>query len=451
MSTRNLFRPFGLLKKHLPKSLFWRTVLIVVAPMVLLQAVVAYLIVERHFDGVTRQMTEGVASELRYVFDVADQAASSSEAKTALKRATQALDFKIALTIGATVPAYTEPLFFDVIGRAVEETLRERLDRPIFVAIDNEDKNVDVRAQTEFGVVQALIPRRRLVASNPHLLLTWMGAVAAALITVALLYLRNQVRPVQALAKAADAFGKGRSVPLRVIGAQEVRMAANAFLDMRSRIERQMEQRFRLLSGVSHDMRTPLTRMKLALEMMEDSPENDELRHDLNDLEHILEEFLAYARGDRGEEFVVADVSNLAHEVLNEARRKGAEVSLFEQIETPGETQMNLRPQAIKRCLHNLVENAVSYGAQAMFSLTVNRVFVEFVVEDDGPGIPPDKYEQAFRPFNRLDEARNQNQSSGVGLGLALALDAVRGHGGDLRLGESATLGGLKATVRLPR
>ncbi|MEO1330298.1 MAG: ATP-binding protein [Pseudomonadota bacterium] len=439
------------LRRYLPKSLFWRSVFIVVAPMVILQAVVAYLIVERHFDGVTRQMTGGAASELRYLVDQVDAAATPEIARAELTQASQTLGYDIVLLEGASLPPNANPLFFDVIGRAVEDTFREELGRAMFVAQERESKRVDVRVRTKWGVVAASLPRNRLFASNPHLLLTWMAGAAAALITVALVYMRNQVKPIQALAEAADAFGKGRSEPLRVSGADEVRLAASAFLDMRERIERQMEQRTRMLSGVSHDMRTPLTRMKLAVEMLDDDPEIAEFRHDLNELEHILDEFLAYARGDHGEAFETADVSQLAEEVVGEARRMGVDVSLFQKVDLPGETEMRIRPRSIKRCLHNLIDNAFAYGERAMLSLTVSQRFVEFCVEDDGPGIPEDRRDDAFRPFNRLDEARNRNHRGGVGLGLALALDAVRAHGGDLTLGVSDRLGGLKATARLPR
>lgn len=442
----------SIFKRYLPKSLFWRAVLIVVAPMVLLQVIVAYLIVQRHFDGVTRQMTEGVATELRYVITNVDAAASQPDAEAEVAQASRTLGFSIALEPTADIPRNVDPLFFDVIGNAVEETLETALeDAPLFVAYDRSEKVVDLRVATRWGALTAQLPRARLIASNPHLLLTWMGGAALALIAVALLYLRNQIRPIQDLAGAAEAFGKGRSVPVKVAGAQEVRMAASAFLDARTRVERHIEQRTRMLSGVSHDLRTPLTRMKLALEMMEDSGDLRELRSDVREMEHILEEFLAYARGDQGEDFVSVDVQGLARLVVEEARRKGGRVSFFEQIETQGGAQLKLRRQALKRCLHNLIENALSYGEKAMLSLTVARGFVEFSVEDDGPGIPPERREEAFRPFHQLDESRNRDNAGGVGLGLALALDTVRAHGGDITLEDSPTFGGLRARARLPR
>lgn len=439
------------IKRFLPKSLLWRTVMIVVAPMVLLQLVVAYLIVERHFDGVTRQMTNGVATELQYVVAIANGASTFPEAKAEVARASRTLGFPISVDRDAGIPPDINPLFFDVIANAVVESMANVLGPPIFVAYDRSEKVIDLRVPTRWGALSAQLPRSRLIASNPHLLLTWMGAVALALTTIALLYLRNQIRPIQELALAAEAFGKGRSVPVKISGADEVRLAASAFLDARTRVERHIEQRTRMLSGVSHDLRTPLTRMKLALEFMEEGGEIQELKHDVRQMEHILEEFLAYARGDQGEAFVSVDVQALAKDVVAEARRKGGAVSLYEQIETPGGARLSLRQQALKRCLHNLLENALAYGDKALLSLTVTRSFVEFAVEDNGPGIPPEKREDAFRPFHQLDESRNRNNRSGVGLGLALALDTVRAHGGDITLDESPSFGGLRARARLPR
>lgn len=447
------------MKRYLPRSLFWRTVLIVVAPMLILQAVLAYLIVKRHFDGVTRQMTEGVASEVSYLVDLVDAADSDESAARALRLASETLNFPIRLSPQGRLgpPHADDRMFFDVVGRAVEEELRAQVSRPMAIAFMPEEKTVVLRVATRRGVVYAELPRRRLVASNPHLLLTWMAATAVLLIAISVVYLRNQVRPIVMLANAAEAFGKGRMQPLSVSGAEEVRRATTAFLAMRSRIERQIEQRTRMLSGVSHDMRTPLTRMRLALEMMDDlgdiQPQDlKDLRKDVGDLEHILEEFLAYARGDQGEEFVETDVADLARAVVAEARRLGASVALSAEPgdgETPA--TLSIRPNAIKRSLHNLVENAVSYGENALLTLEIGRRYIQFIVEDDGPGIPPEQRDDAFRAFSRLDEARNRNNTRGVGLGLALALDAVRGHGGDLTLDQSERMGGLKAVARLPR
>ncbi len=441
----------SLIRRYLPKSLLWRTILIVATPIVALQLVIVWLIIERHFDGVARQLTEGVAIEIHYARSAVDAAETEEEARRILAEISGGLGLNAQLDPGEEIPPEVDPLFFDVLGQAVEDTLAEELRRPIFVALRREVKIVDVRIQTRWGLMTVRLPQRRVVASNPHLLLTWTGAAAALLIVVALIYLRNQIRPIQKLAKAAHAFGRGQSVELNISGAREVRLASSAFLDARARIERHIEQRTRMLSGVSHDLRTPLTRMRLQLDLMEESEEVAALRGDVDEMADILEEFLAYARGDQGETFVVADVAELVDEVAVEARRSGRRLSVSHLIETPGETRVSIRPRAIKRCINNLLDNAFAHGETAALSVVVNRAFVEFVIEDDGPGIAVDKREAALRPFQRLDEARNRNKGGGVGLGLALAMDSARSHGGDVILGESALLGGLRAAVRLPR
>lgn len=453
------------LKRYLPNSLLWRTVLIVVLPMVLLQAVVAALIIERHFDGVSRQMSESAATSLSRLVEIVDAAETPEEAVVNLRAAAPALGYLVRLDHSGVLPPRANPLFFDVIAVAVEQTFRERLPRASFIAINRHSKRVDVRTVTRHGVLRATIPQRRVIAANAHLLLTWMAAAALALVTIALVYLRNQIRPIQALAKAADAFGKGRHIPIRIAGADEVRMAASAFVDARTRIDRFMEQRTRMLSGVSHDLRTPLTRIRLSLEMMEgggrvSEQEVAEMRNDVAQMAHIIDEFLAYARGDQGETFEPTDIAELAREIVTEARRAGREMSLFEQIAAPDDTSFSLRRHAIKRCVHNLIDNAAKHGETIQITLSVTRTRAEIVIEDDGPGIAKEDRESAIKPFHRLDQARNQNRSpegagsasgGNVGLGLALAVDTARGHGGDLRLGRSARLGGLKATVSLPR
>ncbi|MCI4660267.1 MAG: ATP-binding protein [Neomegalonema sp.] len=440
------------LKKYLPRGLLWRTVLIVVTPMVLLQLIVAYLFVQRHFDGATRQMTEGVAAELSYLVELIEESKDAEEARLRMDRAGWVLGYNVKLVKQAQLPINPDPRFFDVIGRAIEETLKSNLrGRALYFDIDDDQKVVDIRLQTDFGILTTKVPKRRLIVSNPHLLLAWMSAAALVLIVVALLYLRNQVRPIQMLARAADAFGKGRSLNLRPSGAEEVRLAGAAFLDMRERIERHIEQRTTMLSGVSHDMRTPLTRMKLAIEMMERTPEHQELASDVVELEHILDEFLDFARGDRMESFAPIDVIALAEEVVAECQRGGGAVSLECHAFTGSDPHFNLRRQSIKRSLHNLLSNALSYGKQARVEVSVAPDSVVFAIEDDGPGISTEMREDAFRPFQRLDAARNQDRSGGVGLGLALARDAVRGHGGEILLEESDALGGLRAVITLPR
>jgi len=310
---------------------------------------------------------------------------------------------------------------------------------------------VHVALPSARGVLRVIAPRSRVTVSNPHQLLVLMLTASLVLGAVAVLFLRNQVRPIRQLAEAAEDFGKGRSSPFRPAGAEEVRRAGAAFLNMRARIERQIEQRTQMLSGVSHDLRTPLTRMKLTLALLDDDPEIEGLAQDIDQMERMLGEFLAFARGDVLEESAATDPIQLARRIVEDAERGGKEVRLIVTDETPRDHMVVMRPMAVRRAVENLTGNAARHGDRVTLEVRLLPKTVEFVVEDDGPGIPAEDRARAMAPFARLDAARNQDLGGGVGLGLAIALDVARSHGGALELGESAALGGLRAALRLPR
>jgi two-component system, OmpR family, osmolarity sensor histidine kinase EnvZ len=274
---------------------------------------------------------------------------------------------------------------------------------------------------------------------------------AFLLATIAVIFLRNQVKPIRRLAEAAEAFGKGRSLAFRPAGAEEVRRAGTAFLSMRSRIERQIDQRMQMLSGVSHDLRTPLTRMKLTLALMDEDEEVQALREDLNQMERMLSEFLDFARGDVTEATESVNALALGRNIAEQAARSGHATDYIVQDLSPGDHAMHLRPTAVSRAVLNLTANAARYGTSRRLTLRITPRALAFIVEDDGPGIPPGQREDALQPFSRLDRARSQNDGGNVGLGLSIAMDVARSHGGSLMLGESVTLRGLRAEFRLPR
>ena len=440
-----------LLKRYLPKSLFGRALLILLLPMVLLQAVVALVFIQRHYDGVTAQMARSIARELNYAIEQVDEAVDLEAATKMLDSLARPLGFEMGLDENALVEAAALRQFYDVTGGVIAQTLRDDVKQPMALDLVSFEKHVEARVATSKGALRVLIPRRRMNAANPHLLLVWMSVSAALLTGIAIVFLRNQIRPIRDLATAAGAFGRGRSVPFRPGGAEEVRRAGGAFLDMRNRIERHVEQRTRMLSGVSHDLKTPLTRMKLALAVMDPAEEVGELTRDVTEMEHMLAAFLAFARGEGGEASGPASPVELAEEVAADARRNGAKVSVFSQIETPENPLVDMRRQAMKRALANLVANAATYGEVVAISVRLAPRFLELCVEDNGPGIPVESRDEVLRPFTRLDEARNQDKASGTGLGLSIALDIVRSHGGSLQLDDSARLGGLSATLLVPR
>jgi two-component system, OmpR family, osmolarity sensor histidine kinase EnvZ len=329
----------------------------------------------------------------------------------------------------------------------IVETLSEL---PGVTGVDLVDSAGDVvfGLRTALGHVRVEFDRSRVVARNPHQLLVLMVVVSLILTLISFLFLKNQIRPIRRLAEAAQDFGRGRATSYRPSGASEVRQAGSAFLDMRHRIERQMEQRTLMLSGVSHDLRTPLTRLKLGLSMLDGDEEVDAMKRDIDDMERMLDTFLDFARMDALDDPAVVDAAAFARDAVADATRGGGE-AVFAGAEGGG--RISLRPMAVRRALDNLIGNALRYGNRAEVSVSVMDRSVRFTVEDDGPGIPAGQRDLAMRPFARLDAARNQNRGTGVGLGLAIAADIARQHGGVLRLGESARLGGLRADLVLAR
>ena len=436
---------FAFLKPLAPRGLYGRAALILIVPIVAIQLVVSLAFIQRHFEGVTRQMTQSLVIELTFVLDEADRGGSPAEARARAMRIAGPLDLSLELPSSWKADSDTR-LYYDLSGRIVIETLREGL--PELRAVDLSDTSiVRILLQTDLGLLAVEVPRRRVSASNPHQLLVWMLLTSVLMTVIAYVFLRNQLRPIKRLAEAAEAFGKGRSLPYRPRGALEVRAAGAAFLDMRARIERQMEQRTLMLSGVSHDLRTPLTRLKLGLSLM---PPDDEVRaaqRDVEDMARLVDEFLSFARGDAMETPVSTDPIALVTRVVENAQRSGHAV----KMRSEGHGEALLRPDAVARAVENLIGNAVRYGDRADVAVTLTERSVKITIEDNGPGIPEARREEAMRPFTRLDGARNPNRGGGVGLGLSIAADVARSHGGTLSLAESPRLGGLRAEIVLSR
>nr|WP_222626106.1 ATP-binding protein [Phycocomes zhengii] len=434
----------GFLKRWMPQGIYGRAALILLLPVLTLQLVVSVVFIQRHFEGVTAQMTRNVLIETRYLVDRLDAAETLAAAGLAGAQLGQAL--QIDVLVPAPGPGADLRAFWDLSGRVVVETLQDGLPGLRNIDLVSNHREVRMVVDTAQGPVELRVPRGRVSASNPHQLLVLMISTGILMTWISFVFLRNQLRPIRRLARAADAFGKGRHVPYRVAGAAEVRQAGAAFLDMRARIERQIEQRTLMLSGVSHDLRTPLTRMKLALSMMEETEETRDMLRDVGDMQRLVDEFLSFARSDALDDMVPTDLSALVRRVIEDAARAGHTVNLETSVETGS---ILLRPQAVTRALENLLGNAVRYGTCAVVRLERLPHAVRLRVEDDGPGIPAARREDALKPFSRLDPARNQNHTAGVGLGLAIASDIARKHGGRLVLGDSTRLGGLRADLEL--
>ncbi len=437
---------FKWLKRYMPRSLYGRAALILLVPIVTTQLVVSVVFVQRYYEAVTVQMTTSVVHELEYLLRQINDAPDVETAAERLAGLQEPLAMEIALP--ATDTGQERRTFADLSGRAMIKTLRGGVEGVKAVDLVSNDDLVQIWIETRFGDMKVVFDRLRVSARNPHQLLVLMLFTGILMTLIAIIFLRNQLRPIKRLAAASEAFGKGRVVPFHPTGAIEVRAAGNAFLAMRARIERQMEQRTMMLSGVSHDLRTPLTRLKLGLSMMEEGEDTTDLQQDVADMEGLLDGFLDFARGDAGEEPQEIDPLELVRQAVSNAHRAGKAVELGK---VSGEGKMMLRPKVVLRAVENLIGNAVRYGSRAVVSVVMTYRTLVISVEDDGPGIAAKDREEALKPFSRLEPARNQNKGSGVGLGLSIALDVARAHGGSLRLGESETLGGLKVDLVLAR
>lgn len=429
------------LKASMPRSLYGRAALILLVPVMTILLVVTVVFVQRLYEGVTNQMSLGVSKEILLILDRLER---TKALESALEVAVP-LGIEIGSNDGTIVHRRS---WIDLSGRTVQATLLEEVRSVTAVDLLGRPRFARVAIDSSLGPIVLDVSRSRLSARNPHQFLVLIGVTAFLMSAIALIYLRNQMRPIRRLARAAEAFGKGRVVPYRVAGATEVRAAGAAFLDMRDRIERQIEQRTLMLSGVSHDLRTPLTRMKLGLSLMEQGQEVDDMTRDVEDMEQMLEAFLSFARGDAQEEPQRIDPSELARDAVDRFARAGMQVQarVFS-----GEGTAMLRPMALRRALDNLITNALRYGNEAGVSAIINDEMIRFIVEDSGPGISAEQREYVLRAFTRLDDARNQNEGTGVGLGLTIAADIARQHGGKLNLGESTDLGGLRVEIAIPK
>jgi len=437
----------SLIKRMLPKTLLGRSLLIIITPLVLVQVIATWVFYDRHYDTITKRLSESLAADIAMVIENLGPDPAAAVRSGELERAERIFWLDITYLPGERLGAATPRPWWAILDRKLWDALDGRLIYPFSVDTSSEllDEQVVIEIQMPSGLLQVLVPLKRLFSSTTYIFIMWMVGSSIVLFGVATVFMRNQVKPIRRLAHAADDFGKGRDVPdFRPEGATEVRQAAAAFLQMRGRIKRQIEQRTELLAGVSHDLRTPLTRMKLQLAMLSQDPEVISLASDVDEMQKMVEGYLAFARGEGTERTRLTNLSELLRGVVSTMRRDGSPIDLhLEQ-----DMVLSLRPEAMRRCLTNLIANAQRYGDHVAVRAGPRRKTIEITVDDDGPGIPEDKREEVFKPFYRLDQSRNP-ETGGTGLGLTIARDVVRRHGGDLTL-EAAPGGGLRARLWLP-
>ena len=433
------------IKSLMPTGLYARSLLIIIVPMVILQSVVAFVFMERHWNTVTRRLSSAVTQDIAALIDVYKSYPQDAEGSTLRRIARERLELVVDFLPGTDLPPPGPKPFFSLLDQALSREIGNRIRRPFWIDTVGRSSLVEIRIKLDDTVMRVFARRSAAYASNSEIFLLWMVGTSLVLLTVAVLFLRNQIKPILRLADAAESFGKGREVPdFRPRGAREVRRASLAFIEMKRRVERTIEQRTTMLAGVSHDLRTILTRFKLELALLGDSAEVDAMKKDVDEMGRMLEAYLAFARGDLGEQSAPTDMAVFLDELKADAERHGHKASVVFH----GHPIVTVRPAAFKRCIANLVSNAARFAPSIAITGHRDHRWLTVTVDDDGPGIAPAMREEVFKPFMRLDDARNQDEG-GTGLGLAIARDIARSHGGDITLGDSP-LGGLRASVRVP-
>jgi two-component system osmolarity sensor histidine kinase EnvZ len=434
-----------MLKRLLPRSLFGRAIIIVVAPVVLLQLVAAAVFYDRHLDSVTRRLARSVAGDIGFVAAALTRDKDDLARFHILQSANLRLNLSFSLLPGQKIKIGPLPQPISPLEALLIRTIDAGLELAFTIENRQAEKHYLIEVAFEDGLLRVLVPHNRITSGALAVLILWIVGSSLLLLAIAIVFLRNQVRPILRLADAADRFGQGDDVEdFRPSGAVEVRRAGDAFLRMRERIDRHIRQRTEMLAGVSHDLRTPLTRLKLELAMLHDAPAAAEMQDDVDEMEGMIEGYLEFARGAVGERAVETDLNALLNEAAGDARRHGGVV----EFTANGNLAGRVRPLSLRRCLDNLLGNAQRFGEHCSLAARRDGEMIEITVDDDGPGIPEAEREAAFRPFYRLENSRNQG-TGGVGLGLAITQDTVRNQGGEVIL-DTAPQGGLRAIIRLP-
>ena len=435
-----------MLTRYAPKSLYLRVILIVAIPIFITQAIVTYIFFDRHWDKVSANLSNNVSGQIALVTDLYVEETDPEKREQLIAWAQKSLDLQVRYDVDRQIPAKDRLSPFNAYNNSLNRRLRRRVQRPYWFDTQSWRDYVEVRVEIPDGQLVYLVLRQRTFATSGPIFLFWLIGISALLGWIATIFMRNQVKSILRLARAAEAFGRGRDTPdFRPSGATEVRKAGYAFIAMRERIKRHLEQRTHMLAGVSHDLRTPLTRIKLGLAIEKETPEIKDLRNDVLEMERMVEAYLDFARNEAADEEPDRfNLTEMLEEILSGATRSGGTIIL-----EPGRTiDIFARRTALRRAVDNLVSNALRYGSVVHLCAKSDETHISIIVDDDGPGIPEDRAEDVFKPFVRLDEARSLNEV-GVGMGLTIVRDVARSHGGRVYL-LTSPLGGLRATIELP-
>ena len=431
------------LKKIFPNGLYTRSLIIIIAPIVVLQTILTFVFLERHWELVTKKLSSSVVSEIGMIIEMQkriDQNVISSFAK-------EFYDIKINFYPNQKISS-EKNIPNTIVEKTLNEEIIKRLNSKPLIKDFPEEKKVIIKILNDTGFIEFIVPRRNVYATNSHIFLVWMVISSILILSIAILFLRQQIKPIEKLAKAAESFGMGKKIKnFKPSGASEVRKAADAYIKMQERIEKFIEQRTLMLAGVSHDLRTPLTRIKLQLEMLSKSKENEELLKDVNEMQYMLETYLDFSQTVSSEENSIVNINKMIDEIIETSQEK--DKSIIFKSSKIDQINYTCKYIALKRCIINLLNNAKAYGDEAVIKLSENDKEILINIEDNGPGINEKDYEKALKPFQRLDSSRNQN-IAGSGLGLSISQDIIKTIGGNINLSKSS-LGGLKVSVLLPK
>ena len=435
------------IKNILPQTLFGRALLIIVTPLILMQAISTFVFFDRHWDTMTRRLAHTLAGDIAFIVDSLTPLPKQLDLNQIFLKADDILHIRLTYSPEEILVKKKPFQQWDRVRKSLRDALKERVRRPFSIDTIKKERRIEIKVQLPQGLLNVNVHEKRLYSSTPYIFLMWMIGSSLVLFAIAIIFMRNQIRPIRRLAIAARSFGMGRgSSEIKPSGAKEVRQATQAFRQMRERISRQFAQRTEMLAGVSHDLRTPLTRMKLQIEMLERTPETRELQDDIQEMERMIDGYLTFARGEGSESLSKINLASLIEEIISTERRDGSLINFVNKSKT--KKAVPLRPQAIKRAITNLIINSKKYAETVKVEFEYNSEHAIITIDDNGPGIKPEHRDDVFKAFFRLDPSRNTD-TGGTGLGLTIAKDIIQSHGGDLLLSE-ASLGGLRATITLP-
>lgn len=439
--------PWHGFKKIFPRTLFARSLLIIVVPVLLLQIITTLVFVDNHWRKITSRMAFAVAGEIAIITDDLDKHYNPEKFKRISATYAQKLDLFVSYEPDTVLIPETEisGAWGSFIAKALKNALESQVRRPYSLSFSDENEWVNVGIQLDTGVLKVLILERRLYSSSANIFLLWVLGTSLILFAIAVFFMRNQIRPIKKLATMAERMGKGQDLTdFKPEGAREVRQATRAFIDMHHRITKQVEQRTAMLAGVSHDLRTPLTRLKLGLSFIDETEDVKALKGDVIDMERMINSYLGFLRGDGEEQTETIALNSIISKIADGVRRHGKII----HADINPSLMVKVRPMAFERAVQNLVSNAEKYGTEIWVSAKEKMDDIIIIVDDNGIGLSPDLFEDVFKPFYRVDTSRNTT-TGGVGLGLPIVRDIIHAHGGDVHL-ERSPKGGLRAVITLP-